>query len=101
MKIGDISLWISNRFPICQFKINFNIFIKTKAKCYLQRGALTPIGAGRPKFKPFILTYHPFGPNLRKCLREAFPLMSSGKKLKQIYLTPPSVMYNQPEADTR
>ena len=68
-----------------------------KPKCYPHSGALTPIGAGRPKFKPtFILTYHPSGPNLRKWLREAFPILCSDKKLKEIYPTPPSVVYRQP-----
>ena len=65
-----------------------------KPKCYPHSGALTPIGAGRPKFKPtFILTYHPFGPNIRKWLREAFPILCSDKKLKEIHLTPPSVVF--------
>jgi hypothetical protein len=75
-----------------------------KPKCYPHSGALTPLGAGRPRFKPsFILTYHPCGPNLTKWLREAFLILCSDKKLKEIYPTPPSVLHRQPlqpEADT-
>ena len=68
-----------------------------KPKVYPHGGALTPLGTGKPKFKPtFILTYHPSGPNLRKWLREAFPILLSDKKLKEIYPTPPSVVYRQP-----
>jgi hypothetical protein len=67
-----------------------------KPKVYPHGGALTPLGAGRRKFKPtFILTYHPSGPNLRKWLREAFPIIKSDKKLNEIYPTPPSVVYRQ------
>ena len=63
----------------------------------LKPKALTPIGAGIQKLKPtFILTYHPSGPNLKKWLREAFPILLSDKKLKEIYPTPPSVVYRQP-----
>ena len=68
-----------------------------KPKVYPHGGALTPIGTGRLKFRPtFILTFHPSGPNLRKWLREAFPILQSDKKLKEIYVTPPSVVYRQP-----
>ena len=68
-----------------------------KPKVYPHGGALTPIGTGRLKFRPtFILTFHPSGPNLRKWLREAFPILQSDKKLKEIYTTPPSVVYRQP-----
>ena len=53
-----------------------------KPKVYPHGGALTPLGAEKAKFKPtFILTYHPFGPNLRKWIREAFPMLQSDKKL--------------------
>ena len=68
-----------------------------KPKVYPHGGALTPLGIGKPKFRPnFILTYHPSGPNLRKWLREAFPILLSDKKLKEIYPSPPSVVYRQP-----
>ena len=68
-----------------------------KPKFYPHAGALTPLGAGRQKFKPtFILTYHPSGPNLKRWLRESFPILLSDKKLKEIYTTPPSVVYRQP-----
>ena len=68
-----------------------------KPKVYPHGGALTPLGTGKLKFRPtFILTYHPSGPNLRKWLREAFPILLSDKKLKEIYPSPPSVVYRQP-----
>ena len=68
-----------------------------KPKVYPHGGALTPLGAGKPKFRPtFILTFHPHGPNLRKWLGEAYPILMSDKKLKEIYPSPPSVVYRQP-----
>ena len=56
----------------------------------------SPAVPSKPKFVPtFIITYNPHNPPLKVWLKEAFMILQSDRKMRKIYVKPPSVVFRQ------